>query len=159
MNGMRASVCLLKQLPHGVWLRAFMPVPRVAGMGERSSGWASSLRTPYPCIQQAKASGLGWGDLEVKSLLPALGVQGVSDGSGEPRVQLGATSGLSRPSPPQDSASFWPCSALGLGWRPARSCREKGVREVLPSHPRPPPPSQTLFAALRPLPAPGMDLR
>lgn len=25
--------CLLKQLPHRAWLRAFMPVPGMAGMG------------------------------------------------------------------------------------------------------------------------------
>lgn len=50
----------------------------------------------------------------MKSLLPALGVLRVSDGSGEPGVQLGATWGLPRPSLPWDSASCWPCSDLGL---------------------------------------------
>lgn len=50
----------------------------------------------------------------MKSLLTALGVLGVSDGSWETRVFLGATWGLPRPSPPWDSASFWPCSALEL---------------------------------------------
>lgn len=50
----------------------------------------------------------------MKSLLTALGVLGVSDGSWETRVFLGATWGLPWPSPPWDSASFWPCSALEL---------------------------------------------
>lgn len=74
----------------------------------------------------------------MKSLLPDLGLLGVSDGSGELRVQLGAIGGLSRPSPPWDSASFWPCSALGLDSGLGASQELLGERcrhPLSPSHP------------------------
>lgn len=93
------GICLLKQLPQGAWIHAFMPVPGVAGMGKGGTqgrlvaGPAPVGSDPHPHGQQAKASGPWVGRLRVTSLLPALGILGVRDENGESKVKLGATWG------------------------------------------------------------------
>lgn len=157
------SICLLKQ---GAWMHAFMPVPGVAGTGQWGTqgrlvaGPAPLGSDPHPHGQQARGSGPQVGRLDrVKSLLPPLGVLGMSDESGEPRVQLGATwGGCSF----WNSALFWPSSsALGLdsGLGAGQELFRKGCpQRFCPSHPHPtsqPDP----FCCLLPLSAPRADLR
>ncbi|KAF6125318.1 hypothetical protein HJG60_009826 [Phyllostomus discolor] len=77
---------------------------------------------PHPHGQQAKASGPQvFGRL--KSLLPILGVLGVSDENGEPRMQLRATWGL----------------LILEFWTPGQELLGKGYSQKLPLPPTSPP--------------------
>lgn len=133
------GIYLLKQLPQGAWIHAFMPFPGVSGTGHGGTqGRLVAGQTPPP--QPSWTAGKGKWASAMRTLLP-------------PLMRWGAHGAVGS-SPGAVHSGILPCGPLGP-WVWTRGWPGAAWKRVSPKALSLPPPSQICFAVCCPCQLPG----